>query len=312
MADRLVQEHAGPARTEHDRHFSGRRRLRFQIDQRLAQCLVHLAPPVRRLEPAVVGRPAARPVGAGLHPAVPLDDDRDIEADQGPDIGGTLPVAADDQHSLPLAQKRRRDLPYPPVLRTGVFVDFLEQLDLALERHLRERVDRGIEGPVRAARAVGKRAAVPGENRAHRSRGPSDGLFGQFRSVGVARRLAGHRAQAETLALVEGRALQPAVVIYQALGLGVFEKQLAIVGAMKRIADKAVHSRAVHAGAVEKQAVGRCNVAHGISRRIGSTAENGDGSGQGKGATPEKARIGAKLRSALTSETHQSRQPEAD
>ena len=115
------------------------------------------------------------------------------------------------------------------------------------------------------ARAGGQRAAVPGENRAHRGRGPSDGLFGQFRSVGVARRLAGQRAQAEALALVEGRALQPAVVENQAFGLGVFQEQFAIVRAVQRVRSKAVHPRAVHAGAVEKQAVGRCDVAHGVS-----------------------------------------------
>jgi hypothetical protein len=36
VADRFVQHDAGPARAEHDVHLAGRRRHRFEIDQRLA------------------------------------------------------------------------------------------------------------------------------------------------------------------------------------------------------------------------------------------------------------------------------------
>ena len=36
VTDCFVQQHAGPARTEHDGHAAGRRRHRFEIDQRLA------------------------------------------------------------------------------------------------------------------------------------------------------------------------------------------------------------------------------------------------------------------------------------
>ena len=40
VADRLVQHHARPAGAEHHVHLAGRRRHRFEIDQRLAHRLV--------------------------------------------------------------------------------------------------------------------------------------------------------------------------------------------------------------------------------------------------------------------------------
>ena len=42
VADGFVQQDARPARTEHDRHHAGRRRPRFQIDQRLVDGLVRV------------------------------------------------------------------------------------------------------------------------------------------------------------------------------------------------------------------------------------------------------------------------------
>ena len=48
VADRLVQHHARPAGAEHHVHLAGRRRNRFEIDQRLPHRLVDRVLPVRR------------------------------------------------------------------------------------------------------------------------------------------------------------------------------------------------------------------------------------------------------------------------
>ena len=47
VADRFVEQHAGPAGAEHDRHFAGRRGDRFEVDQRLGERDVDRAVPVR-------------------------------------------------------------------------------------------------------------------------------------------------------------------------------------------------------------------------------------------------------------------------
>jgi hypothetical protein len=61
----------------------------------------------------------------------------------------------------------------------------------------------------------------------------------------IADRFAGHRAQAKTLLGVEAAALEAAVVEHQRFGLGMFDEQLAIVGAGERFGDERAHLRFV-------------------------------------------------------------------
>src|SRR5436305_1998680 len=84
----------------------------------------------------------------------------------------------------------------------------------------------------------------------------------QFRSMGIAGRLAGHRAQPEALGRVERGALDAAVVERDAFRLAVFEKQLAIIHAGERLADQLLNPAGIHSGAVEKQVVGHGKIAH--------------------------------------------------
>ena len=60
-----------------------------KVDQRLAQRLVDLGLPLRRVEIMVVHHPAAGAGRAGLHAAVLLDHDADIEPHQRADVGDT-------------------------------------------------------------------------------------------------------------------------------------------------------------------------------------------------------------------------------
>jgi hypothetical protein len=69
--------------------------------------------------------------------------------------------------------------------------------------------------------------------------------------MGVAGRLAGDGAQAEALVGVEACRFQPAVVEDQPLRLGVFEVELAVVGAVEGLGDQAAGAFAVEPGAVE-------------------------------------------------------------
>ena len=69
--------------------------------------------------------------------------------------------------------------------------------------------------------------------------------LGQLAGMGVARRLAGHGAQAEAARRVEGGGADAAVVERDALALAVFEEQLAILGAGQRLAQQAFGSVAV-------------------------------------------------------------------
>ena len=74
--------------------------------------------------------------------------------------------------------------------------------------------------------------------------------------MGVAGRLAGHRAQAEALGGVEAGGLEVAVVVGERLGLAVFQEQLAVLGAGKGIVDQALQAALVQVGTVIKKLVG--------------------------------------------------------
>ena len=78
----------------------------------------------------------------------------------------------------------------------------------------------------------------------------------------IAGRLAGDRAQPETLRRVERGALDAAVVEREALRLAVFEIQFAVIHPGQRLADKPFDAARVHAGAFEKQLVGDGEIGH--------------------------------------------------
>ena len=107
VADRLVPQHARPARSQHDRHLAGRRGHRLQVDQRLADRLVGLALPVVRLEDVAVGGALAAAGAAGFHAAAVGADHADIEPHQRAHVGGAPAAGADDLDHLPRARRAR-------------------------------------------------------------------------------------------------------------------------------------------------------------------------------------------------------------
>ena len=80
----------------------------------------------------------------------------------------------------------------------------------------------------------------------------------------VAGGLAGHRAQPEPLGRIEAGALDPAVVERQALGLAVFEIELAVIHSGQRLGDDRLDPAGIHAGALEKQFVGQGEIGHAL------------------------------------------------
>jgi hypothetical protein len=80
--------------------------------------------------------------------------------------------------------------------------------------------------------------------------------------MGVAGGVLGNRAQPEPLGRVEAHALDAAVVERQALGLAVFEVELAVIHSGERAANQRLDPRRVHAGAFEEQMVGHGEVGH--------------------------------------------------
>ncbi len=92
VTHRLVQQHAGPAGTEHHRHGAGRGVDGLQVDQGLAHRFTHIAKrpalePVQ-LEEMVVTE-AATATGAAAFTAIPLlGDDGHREAHQRTHVGG--------------------------------------------------------------------------------------------------------------------------------------------------------------------------------------------------------------------------------
>ena len=265
VADRLVQQDAGPARPEDHGHLAGRRVDRVQVHQRLAQRLVDRALPGLRAQVLAELDPAAGAEAARLQPAVPLDDDRDVEADQRADVGDAVGVGADDLHHPPLAGERDRDLADARVLAPGVGVDGGQHRHLLGEGHGGQRVVAGIERGVGRRRRHGEDAVMPGQGRAHGGSRLAQRLLAEAGAVGVAGGFAGDGAQAEALRGVEAGALQPAVVEGEALRLPVLEVELAVVGAGQSLLDQLAGAGAVEPALGVEQAVGRQDVAHGPS-----------------------------------------------
>ncbi len=76
-----------------------------------------------------------------LAPAVLFDDDRDIEAHQGPDVRRQGAVAGRDQNHFMHRRQRRHDLLDSRVDAAGIGVDAHQPLHLVLIAYRVERID---------------------------------------------------------------------------------------------------------------------------------------------------------------------------
>ena len=190
------------------------------------------------------------------------DHDGDAKAHQRADVGDPAAIGADDLHRLPHPGERRHDLADPRIAAARIGVDLGQEFCLGSEIDQAERVLIGIEAAVGARRRPRHHPGIASRHRPHRRRGAPDRRLGQVGGVGIAGRLASHRAQPEPLGRVEAGALDAAVVERQALRLAVFEIELAIVHPGQRLAHDRLDPARVHAGALEKQLVGDGEIGH--------------------------------------------------
>ena len=243
VADRLVQQDAGPARRRAPRS-SRRRALATESSLtsawRSASSTMPL--PARRLEQAVVAEAAAGAGGGALHARAVADHDADVEPDQRADVAAAHTVRAHDLDLLPGAAQRRAHLPDPRILAAGIGVDLLEQCDLVGLVAAADRVGLAVAAPIGAARRQRQRAAVPGLDRAdrRRSRGaaPPRSAPGCGRSRSPRRR---PRAGRSPWLVSNAAPLSRPSSKAEALGLAILEEQLAVVdrrAALRRAAPR--------------------------------------------------------------------------
>ncbi len=163
VADGFVQQDAGPARAEHDRHFAGRCGPRFEVRQRGLHRLVDVFGDVFVIEVSQAETSAAA-ARADFTPAVLLGDHRDRQAHQRPHVGGQRAVGARHQHHVVFAGQPGHHLRHARVARAGELLDLAEQRDLggAVERG--DRIDAVVERAA-AGDLLGRRlraGAAPG------------------------------------------------------------------------------------------------------------------------------------------------------
>src|SRR5690606_33038219 len=215
VADGLVQQHAGPARPQYHRQRAGRRRHRFEVDQRLAQRLAGIAHGAVFTQEVLVAATPATTLATALAPTVLLDDHADVETHQRTDIRGHATIEARHQNVLPDARQAYRHLLDPRVQRACRHVDALEQLDLLGAPQPVQRVVMPIE---RRERGLLQHLAPPllsaAGDRTCRLRGLTQRIGSDRIAVGEAGLLAGQGAHAHALLEVEATFLDDAVFQY--------------------------------------------------------------------------------------------------
>ncbi len=131
MADRFVQQDAGPARAEHDVHRAGGAGHRVEVQQRHAHGVVDQRLPHRGIEEACDFVATTGALVADLAVIAVGRDHLDVEAHQRPHVADELSVVGGDQHVLVLRDDARHHLLDARVAAARVDVHLAEQLDLA-------------------------------------------------------------------------------------------------------------------------------------------------------------------------------------
>ena len=194
MADRLVQQDAGPAGAEHHLHLARRGGDAVEVQKRLAQRLVGGTSPDRRVHYMAVAEPAAGAMAACFAPAVLLDDHGDVQPHERPQIGDPAAIGAENLHRLPLAIHRGHHLGDARVLGAGISVDLRQQRRANGELAAAQGVLVAVEALVGRLRGCREGALMSGADGADALRGAGQRIMGDFAGMGIARGLAGHRA----------------------------------------------------------------------------------------------------------------------
>ena len=277
VADRLVQQDAGPTGAEHHRHRTGGRGHGGEVDERLPRRLA------AEFERPVVGdelaqrMPAAHAGEAGLAAAVLLGDHRDVEAHQRAHIGGQRALAVGDEHHLVGHRDRGHHLHDARIDAPRLAVDALEPTHLLVVAQRADRVDRGIERvPRAAAQHRGAALAAAGGDGACGARGVEQRLGEDLVGVGEAGLLAGERAHADALLDARAAFLDDAVLERPALVARELEVEVGGVDAAReRRAERALELRQVEPRRSQDQLLGECERVGGRCGGCGSGRRGG-------------------------------------
>ena len=205
MADRFMQQNAGPAGAEHHFHLSGGGGHAAKVHQSLAQGFIHAALPGFSTQHPFIGKAPAGAEAAGLPPITLGHYDRDIEPHERAQISEALPIRAQDLHRLPFPGDGGHYLHNARVSRPGIGVNFLQQRGLGSEIHLRQRIRIGVKPRIGGARRDIQSPAMALAHRLHRSRSARKRGIRQFPRMGIARCLTGYGTQAEAARCIIAR-----------------------------------------------------------------------------------------------------------
>ena len=205
MADRFMQQNAGPAWAEHHFHFSRGCGHAAKVHQRLAQRLIHAALPGIATQHTLIGKAPAGAEAAGLTPIAFRHHDRDIEAHERAQISEALPIRAQNLHRLPFPGDGGHDLHNARVSRTGIGVNFLQQRGLGGEIHLRQRIGISVEPRIGGTRGDIQSPAMALADRLHSSGSARKRGIRQFTRMGIARCLTGYGTQAKAARCIIAR-----------------------------------------------------------------------------------------------------------
>ena len=230
VADRLVQQDAGPARPKDHIHRARRGGDGLQIDQRDAQRFARQALPVVALHQPGQAKAAAPAHAAAFAASVRLNDDRDVQAAHRADVRQAQTFGAQDLHLLQTGGQRGRHLYHAGVQRAGIGIDLAQHVDLYRKGRIRHRIGIAVQAQVGTDGGRGHRAATIAHGQTRGFRRPAQRTFGNFGGMGIACDLALHGAQPEAFrGIVAGR-LDPAIVQNQCFGAAALQEQLAIFG----------------------------------------------------------------------------------
>ena len=258
MADRLVQQHARPARADQYGHFARRRSHRRKIGQRLVQRLVDAAVPGFRQEQIVIEPPPTDPERAGFAAAIVFDHDRHVEPHERAHVMRDKAVGAHHLDHRPRAGERGRDLHHAGIAGARGGIDLFEQAHLGFERHAIERRGIGIEMAVVVARWR-RRLALGRIEQLERFAGAGNRGGRNLVGMGKAGHFARNAAQAKAGVARIVCGLQPPIIKAKAFTGHELQEQLAIIACTQRAAHQALRViGGEQAGAIEQRAgVGR-------------------------------------------------------
>ena len=267
MADRFMQQHAGPARTQYHRHHAGRSRYRFKVHQRLAQRLAGEGFRAAAGEQLLVAIAATATGIAGLATAVVLDDHLHVQAHQRAHVGAQHAVAASDQHRIDATGQADHHLLHARVGGTQVAVQALEHLDLGLIADAVDRVQRRIQrARIAAQQRTPGLGATFARNRTCRLRRSQQRVCMDVIGVGEAGLLAGNRAHTHALLDGMGTVLDDAILHAPALAAGVLEVKVTKVhtGA-EQLPEGALKASGIQATRAQQAVLGKCqgDISHG-------------------------------------------------